>query len=63
MSIRELKAEKARLLEEYHQKAAGIDAEIERIRKARGTKIKEPDWSGYREPGRDRREHLNPHGE
>lgn len=48
---------------EYHEAVAEIAAEIEEIRKARGTKIKEADWSDYREPGRDHREHLNPHGE
>jgi len=53
MSIRELQARKLEALREYHRVCAECDAKIEAIRKQRGQKIKEPDWSGYRETGRD----------
>jgi hypothetical protein len=52
--IRQLQKEKERLLEEYHAKIALIDNQIENIREARGTKLKEKPMTGYHETGRDR---------
>lgn len=40
MGIRELQAQKAEALAEYHEEVARIDAQIEAIRKSRGTKLK-----------------------
>ena len=51
-SIRELEARKTQLQREYHEAVRALDAEIAEIRKARGTKLKEYIWEGYREPGR-----------
>lgn len=41
MGIRELKAQKAEALSMYHDDCARIDAQIDAIRKKRGTKLKE----------------------
>ena len=40
MGIRELQAQKAEALAEYHEEVVRIDAQIEAIRKSRGTKLK-----------------------
>lgn len=67
MGIRELQAQKAEALAVYHEEIAHIDAQIEAIRKRRGTKLKkyEPTANDVRllniADGRTRQ--LNPHGE
>jgi len=67
MGIRELQAQKAEALEMYHEECARIDAEIDAIRKARGTKLKvyTPTANDAKlmniADGRTRQ--LNPHGE
>jgi cell fate (sporulation/competence/biofilm development) regulator YmcA (YheA/YmcA/DUF963 family) len=40
------------ILEDYHRQVREVNDRIEEIRKERGTKIKQSDWSTYREPGR-----------
>ena len=59
-SIRELQKMKDQLLEEYNANVRAIDEQINAIRKARGTKLVEPDYSGWHQPGRD--QDLLPHG-
>lgn len=54
ISIRKLEQLKDQALEEYHTKCRAIDSRIEQIRIKRGTKLTEPDYTGYHEPGRDR---------
>ena len=67
MGIRELNKQKDAALERYHAECARIDAEIDAIRKARGTKLKEPVWTendcklAWQAEGRARQ--TNPHGE
>ncbi len=55
-SIKELKVKKAGLRADYEAAVAQIDDQIDAIRNKRGQKLKDPDWSGYKEPGRDRDE-------
>jgi len=52
-SIKALKAAKEKLLDDYHAANSKLDRAIEAIRAKRGQKLKEPDWSGYHEQGRD----------
>ena len=52
-SIKELKARQAASLVAHHKLHAELEAQIVAIRKKQGTKLKEPDYTGYREPGRD----------
>ena len=67
MGIRELQEQKAEALEIYHEECRRIDAQIDAIRKRRGTKLKEyvPTANDVRllniADGRTRQ--LNPHGE
>lgn len=51
-SIRELKALQAEALAKYHAEYARLEAEIQSIRQARGTVLKEKTFEGYLEPGR-----------
>lgn len=53
-SIRELKALQAEALAKYHAEYARLEVEIQSIRKARGTVLKEKSWEGYHEAGRSR---------
>lgn len=53
-SIRELKVLQAEALAKYHAEYARLEAEIQEIRKARGTVLKEKSWEGYHEEGRSR---------
>ncbi len=53
-SIKELKVKKAGLRADYEAAVAEIDDQIKAIRSKRGQKLKDPDWSGYKEPGRTR---------
>lgn len=52
--IKEIKAEKSRVLAEFHAKNASLDAEIEAVRTARGTKLKVVPMESWYEEGRDR---------
>lgn len=66
MGIRELQKQKIVAQERFHAEVARIDAEIEQIRRKRGTKIKQPKWTdadtrnAWVAEGRARQ--LNPHG-
>jgi cell division protein FtsB len=53
-SIRELKALQAKALEAYHAEYQRLEAEIQAIRQARGTKLKEKAFEEYYEAGRSR---------
>lgn len=53
-SIRELRALQAKALEAYHAEHRRLEAEIQAIRTARGTKLKEKVFESYHEPGRSR---------
>lgn len=53
-SVRGLKVLQDAALEAYHREHARLEQKIDALRGKRGTKLKEPDWSGYHEPGRDR---------
>jgi hypothetical protein len=53
-SIRELRALQAKALEAYHTEHRRLEAEIQAIRTARGTKLKEKVFESYHEPGRSR---------
>lgn len=67
LGIRELQKQKDEALERYHAECARIDAEIDAIRKKRGTKLKDPTLTendcklAWQAEGRARR--TNPHGE
>lgn len=52
-SIKELRALQAASLAAHHKLHAELEDEIKAVRKAQGTKLKAPDYTGYREPGRD----------
>jgi len=52
-SIRDLRQQQAAALRVYHEEYARLEAEIEAIRTARGTKLKGLDYEGYYEIGRD----------
>lgn len=52
-SIRELRAQQAASLAAHHKLHAELEAKIVEIRKKAGRKLKEPDYTGYREVGRD----------
>jgi hypothetical protein len=51
-NIKEIQAELSALRNEYEAKVRELQAEIVSVRKARGTKLKEPNYSGYIEMGR-----------
>lgn len=53
-SIRELKALQSEALERYHAEHAALEAQIQAIRKARGTVLKAKPFEEYYEPGRSR---------
>jgi hypothetical protein len=53
-SIRELKAQQLAALKVYHAEYLRLEAEIEAIRKTRGTKLKVPVFEEYYEAGRSR---------
>jgi hypothetical protein len=53
-SIRELKALQAEALVKYHAEYARLEAEIQALRKTRGTVLKEKSWEDYHEAGRSR---------
>jgi hypothetical protein len=53
-SIRELKAQQLAALKAYHAEYLRLEAEIEEIRKARGTKLKTPVYEEFYEAGRSR---------
>ena len=53
-SCRELWALQAKPLEAYHTEHRRLEAEIQAIRTARGTKLKEKVFESYHEPGRSR---------
>ena len=67
MGIRELNKQKDAAFERYHAECARIDADIDAIRKKRGTKLKVPAWTendcrlAAIAEGRARQ--TNPHGE
>lgn len=53
--IREIRAEIAMIdaaIGKLRDQERELLAEIDMVRKARGTRIKEADWGDYREPGR-----------
>ena len=53
-SIRELKALQTEALQRYHEEYRQLEEQIQAIRKARGTVLKEKSWEGYHEAGRSR---------
>jgi hypothetical protein len=53
-SIRELKALQAEALLRYHEEYRRLEEQIQALRKARGTVLKEKSWEGYHEAGRSR---------
>ena len=67
MGIRELNKQKDAALERYHAECARIDAEIDAIRKKRGTKLKVPTWTAndcrLAAIAEGRARQTNPHGE
>ena len=53
-SIRELKALQAEALLKYHEEYRRLEEQIQAVRKARGTVLKEKSWEGYHEAGRSK---------
>lgn len=53
-SIRELKVLQSKALERYHAEYADLEAQIQAIRKDRGTVLKTKPFEEYYEPGRSR---------
>jgi hypothetical protein len=53
-SIRELKAKQLEALRAYHAEYERLEAEIQSIRKSRGTKLKVREFEEYYEAGRSR---------
>lgn len=51
-SIRELQKQKTMLLRQYHADNKALDEQIDLIRAKRGTKLKEPDDTGWVERGK-----------
>lgn len=61
-SIRELKRLQGEALARYHAEYQALEDRIKAVRKERGTKLKEPDWTGYYEEGRSDPELRTPRG-
>ena len=53
-SIRELKALQAEALLRYQKEYNQLEEQIQAVRKARGTVLKEKSWEGYHEAGRSK---------
>jgi hypothetical protein len=51
-SIRELKALQAEALLRYHKEYNQLEEQIQAVRKARGTVLKQKSWEDYHEAGR-----------
>ena len=52
-NIKVIRDELNNLRTEYEARVAELNAEIDAVRKSRGTKLKAPDWSGHHDFGRD----------
>lgn len=52
-SIRQIQKQLDILRDKYEKDVAALEKEIKRIRKERGTKIKEPRWQEHLLPGPD----------